>query len=58
MNVVKTQIDTLNAELKVSIEKSDYANKVDDILKNYRKTANVPGFKRSGSNGNDQKTVR
>lgn len=46
MNVVKTQIDTLNAELKVSIEKSDYANKVDDILKNYRKTANVPGFRK------------
>lgn len=46
MNVVKTQIDTLNAELKVSIEKSDYATKVEDILKNYRKTANVPGFRK------------
>lgn len=46
MNVVKTQIDTLNAELKVRIEKSDYTTKVEDILKNYRKTANVPGFRK------------
>lgn len=46
MNVVKTQIDTLNAELKVSIDKSDYADKVEDILKNYRKTANIPGFRK------------
>jgi trigger factor len=46
MNVVKTQIDPLNAELKVRIEKADYTTKVDDILKNYRKTANIPGFRK------------
>lgn len=46
MNVVKTQIDTLNAELKVSIDKADYAGKVEEILKNYRKTANIPGFRK------------
>lgn len=46
MNVLKTQIDPLNAELKVSIDKADYQDKVDGILKDYRKNANIPGFRK------------
>lgn len=46
MNVLKTQIDPLNAELKVSIDKADYQDKVEGILKDYRKNANIPGFRK------------
>lgn len=46
MNISKDQIDDLNAVLKVEIEKDDYQDKVTSILKNYRKTANVPGFRK------------
>lgn len=46
MNVTKEQIDDLNAVLKVEIVKEDYNEKVESILKNYRKTANIPGFRK------------
>lgn len=46
MNITKEQIDELNAVVKVAITKSDYQDKVDGILKNYRKQANIPGFRK------------
>ncbi len=46
MNITKEQIDNLNAVLKVAITKSDYQDKVDTILKDYRKQANIPGFRK------------
>ncbi len=46
MNITKEQIDDLNAVLKVAITKSDYQEKVDTILKDYRKQANIPGFRK------------
>ncbi len=46
MNITKEQIDELNAVLKVAITKEDYQDKVDRILKDYRKNANVPGFRK------------
>ncbi len=46
MNITKEQIDDLNAVLKVAITKSDYQDKVDTILKDYRKQANIPGFRK------------
>ncbi len=45
MNVVEEKIDDLNAVLRISIAKDDYAEKVDGIIKNYRKEANLPGFR-------------
>ncbi|MDG1570948.1 trigger factor [Robiginitalea sp. M366] len=46
MNITKEQIDALNAVLKVEITKDDYQEKVDRILKDYRKNANIPGFRK------------
>ncbi len=46
MNITKEQIDDLNAVVKVAIAKDDYQDKVLSILKDYRKTANIPGFRK------------
>ncbi len=46
MNITKEQIDELNAVVKVAISKEDYKDKVDKILKDYRKQANIPGFRK------------
>lgn len=46
MNITKEQIDALNAVLKVAISKDDYQDKVDKILKDYRRNANIPGFRK------------
>ena len=46
MNITKEQIDDLNAVVKVAITKEDYEDKVAKILKDYRKQANIPGFRK------------
>ncbi|MDO4228938.1 MAG: trigger factor [Capnocytophaga sp.] len=46
MNITKEQIDALNAVVTVAIEKEDYADRVEKVLTNYKKTANVPGFRK------------
>lgn len=46
MNITKEQIDDLNAIVKVAITKEDYQEKVENILKDYRKQANIPGFRK------------
>ncbi len=46
MEVTKNQIDDLNAELVVKVEAKDYEEKVNETLKNYRKQANIPGFRK------------
>src|SRR5690554_5592588 len=46
MNITRKDIDSLNAILTVQISEEDYAGTVDRILKDYRKTANVPGFRK------------
>ncbi|NNK75281.1 MAG: trigger factor [Maribacter sp.] len=46
MNITKEQIDDLNAVVKVAITKDDYQEKVDSILSDYRKQANIPGFRK------------
>jgi trigger factor len=45
MNITRENIDELNAILTVLVEKSDYEATVNDVLKNYRKKANMPGFR-------------
>ncbi|TLX77748.1 trigger factor [Labilibacter sediminis] len=45
MNISKENIDDLNAVLKLTVEKEDYENRVNDVLKDYRKKANIPGFR-------------
>lgn len=46
MNITRENIDALNAVVKVDIAKEDYSNKVEEILNSYRKTANIPGFRK------------
>lgn len=45
MEVVEEKIDDLNAILRVKVEEKDYAEKVDQQLKDYRKKASIPGFR-------------
>ena len=46
MNITRENIDALNAVVKVDIAKEDYNDKVEKILSDYRKTANIPGFRK------------
>jgi trigger factor len=45
MNITKENIDDLNSVLKVKIEKTDYEDKVETVLKDYRKKATIKGFR-------------
>ena len=45
MNISKENIEGLNAVIKVTVNKDDYAPKVEEVLKDYRKKANMPGFR-------------
>ncbi len=45
MNITKENIDDLNAVLKINIVKPDYEEKVETVLKDYRKKANIKGFR-------------
>jgi trigger factor len=45
MNITRENIDDLNAVLKVDISKTDYEEKVENVLKDYRKKANIKGFR-------------
>jgi trigger factor len=45
MNIIKENIDDLNALLRVEIKKADYEENVDKVLRDYRKKANVKGFR-------------
>lgn len=45
MNVIRKDVDALNAKLKVEVAPADYQDKVKDTLNKYRKTAKIPGFR-------------
>lgn len=45
MNVVEEKIDDLNAILRVQIAPDDYSENVNKAINNYRKQANIPGFR-------------
>lgn len=46
MNVTMSTTDELNAVLTVQFEESDYKEKVEKTLADYRKSANLPGFRK------------
>jgi trigger factor len=46
MNITRENVDALNAVVKVDIAREDYSDKVEKILIDYRKTANIPGFRK------------
>ena len=45
MDIKQQNIDKLNAVLHVKVEQSDYEERIDEVLKDYRKKANVDGFR-------------
>tara|TARA_B100000795_G_scaffold327_1_gene206 strand:+ start:368 stop:1687 length:1320 start_codon:yes stop_codon:yes gene_type:complete len=46
MDIKKKDVDALNAVVTVVISKDDYQEKVTKILNDYKKTANIPGFRK------------
>lgn len=46
MNISREQVDALNAVVKVAISKEDYSEKVEKVLADYRRNANIPGFRK------------
>ena len=45
MKVTKENTDEKTAILRIDISEQDYAQKLDEQLKTYRRKANVPGFR-------------
>ncbi len=45
MNITKENINDLNAVLKIQVDKNDYEENVEKVLKDYRKKANIKGFR-------------
>ena len=45
MNVIREDVDALNAILKVEVKPEDYQDTVKATLNKYRKTAKIPGFR-------------
>ncbi|PQB03405.1 trigger factor [Polaribacter filamentus] len=46
MNITKENVDALNAVVKIDIVADDYQVKVSELLTDYRKKADVPGFRK------------
>ena len=46
MNISKTDLDAVNAVIKITVDRSDYETKVNTVLSDYRKNANIPGFRK------------
>ncbi len=46
MTITKNQVDALNAVVTVAITKEDYKGNVEKVLQDYRKNANIPGFRK------------
>ena len=46
MDISKTDIDQLNSVINMTIDRKDYEKKVGSILSDYRKNANIPGFRK------------
>ncbi len=45
MNITRDNIDELNSVLRLKLQKEDYEDKVNNVLKDYRKKARIDGFR-------------
>ncbi len=45
MNITRENIDVLNANVRINIVKADYEEKVENKLKEYKRSANIKGFR-------------
>ncbi|MGL4993563.1 MAG: trigger factor, partial [Bacteroidales bacterium] len=46
MNVLQQNIDSVNAIVKIQVEKADYQERVEKSLRSFRQKANIPGFRK------------
>lgn len=46
MNITRNNIDALNAVVTIELERNDFQENVDKVLSNYKKNANIPGFRK------------
>lgn len=46
MNITRNNVDALNAIITVNVAKADFEGNVENALKDYRKNANIPGFRK------------
>ena len=46
MNITRNNVDALNAVITIDLAKEDFAANVEKVLKDYRKNANIPGFRK------------
>ena len=46
MEINRKNIDKLNAVITVNIKAADYKDQVEKVLSNYKKNANIPGFRK------------
>ena len=46
MKISRKDIDALNTQITIDIERKDFEDDVKNILSNYRKKANIPGFRK------------
>lgn len=46
MNITRNNLDALNAVITVEIAREDFTGKVESVLKNYQKNAEIPGFRK------------
>ncbi len=49
MNITRNDINDLNSVITISVEQDDIQSKVDKILKDYRKSADLPGFRKGNA---------
>ena len=49
MNITKENVDNLNAVLTVTVEKADYEENVNKVLRDYRRNANIKGFRQGNA---------
>lgn len=45
MNISRNDVSEVNAIVTITIDEADYAEKVDKALRDYRRRANIPGFR-------------
>ncbi|HLV45922.1 MAG TPA: trigger factor [Flavobacterium sp.] len=46
MNITRNNVDALNAIVTIEVTRDDFQNNVDEVLKNYKKTESIPGFRK------------
>tara|TARA_B100000767_G_scaffold220419_1_gene208718 strand:+ start:250 stop:1581 length:1332 start_codon:yes stop_codon:yes gene_type:complete len=46
MQITRTDLDALNSIIKIAVNQKDFAEKVLNVLNDYRKNANIPGFRK------------